>query len=287
MKSSFVFMVLPFVVASTTRVAFQSTNDRLIHHGQRTLFQAEHFHRTNVWNVRSHKINILQHHYHHHLYSTLLSDIESQAMNAIETWSIEVTPFLEPNVANQVQELFQYRGDVTVYRVVGGRRTPSQSVENNDIGKSATSLSSGEGRRSRFILFHPDLGLDIASAEKDYCAVLRIQNVNLASSKTFPNALASIGIPLELIGDIIITTTTTTADNNLAVAYMVVDPTISKRIQRLLSKELVGIGISLELCDDNEFMPAGIVQEMKLSKVLERSVERKRYEQGYVAFGGG
>ena len=273
MKSTVPLMMLPFVVASRTSNAFQFTNIQLPRHGRRASMLIQHHPSTMCSSNR--KINIGR----QHLYSTLLSDIESQATTAIETWSIEATPFLEPNVANQVQELFQHRGDVTVHRVVGGRRTPFQSSANsNDGDDSLKSLSSGEGRRSRFILIHPDLGLDIASAERDYCAVLRIQNVNLASSNTFPDALASIGIPLELVGDVIITT-----DN--AVAYMVVDPTVSKRIQRLLSKELVGVGISLELCEDNEFMPSGVVQEMKLSKVLERMVERKKYEQGYVAFG--
>ncbi len=270
MKSS-----LPFIPSA----AFQFANIRrlLPHHGQTPLSPVE-THPTTLCSSRNRKINIFR----QHLLSTLLSDIESQATTAIETWSIESTPFLEPKVANQVQELFQHRGDVTVYRLVGGRRTPSQLTDNYD-GDSTTSLSNGEGRRSRFILFHPDLGLDLASAERDYCAVLRIQNVNLASSNTFPNALASIGIPLEFVGDIIITSDTT---NSSVVSYMVVDPTVSKRIQRLLPKELVGIGISLDLCDDNEFMPSGVVQEMKLSKVLERRVERKKHEQGYVTFGG-
>ncbi|KAL3772842.1 hypothetical protein ACHAWU_002351 [Discostella pseudostelligera] len=267
MKPSLCFMVLPLAVASRTGVAFQFTNIRP-HHVRRTRCQ---FHQHQIPLSSSGRAinNIPQ-----HLYSTLLTDIESQATLAIDTWSIEATPFLEPNDANQVQELFQHRGDVAFHRVVGGRRTPSQILTDD-----TTSLSNGEGRRSRLILFHPDLGLDSASAERDYCSVLRIQNVNLASSNTFPNALASIGIPLELVGDIIVTA----SDND---AYMVVDPTISKRIQRLLSKELVGVGISLEVCDDNEFMPSGIVQEMKLSKVLERRVERKKYEQGYVAFSG-
>lgn len=272
MKSIGPLIMLPFVVASSTSNAFQFTNIQLPRHGRSISMPIQHHPSTMCSSNR--KINIGR----QHLYSTLLSDIESQATTAIETWSIEATPFLEPKAANQVQELFQHRGDVTVYRVVGGRRTPSQSSADSNDDDSLKSLSSGEGRRSRFILMHPDLGLDIASAERDYCAVLRIQNVNLASSNTFPDALASIGIPLELVGDIIITT-----DN--AVAYMVVDPTVSKRIQRLLSKELVGVGISLELCEDNEFMPSGVVQEMKLSKVLERMVERKKYEQGYVAFG--
>jgi RNA-binding protein YlmH len=270
-------MVLRFAVASRTSAAFQFANIRRLPH------LPVKTHPTTLCGSRNRKINIVQ---QQHLHSAfLLSDIESQATTAIETWSIESTPFLEPNVANQVQELFQHRGDVTVYRVVGGRRTPSQLTDNDYDGDSTATLSNGEGRRSRFILFHPDLGLDIASAERDYCAVLRIQNVNLASSNTFPNALASIGIPLELVGDIIITSDNTNNGSG-AVAYMVVDPTISKRIQRLLSKELVGTGISLELCDDNEFMPSGVVQEMKLSKVLERRVERKKYEQGYVAFHG-
>ena len=61
-----------------------------------------------------------------HLYS-IMADIESQAATAADTWSIEATPFMEPDVAAQVEEQFEDRADVIAYRVVGGRRLPTDS----------------------------------------------------------------------------------------------------------------------------------------------------------------
>lgn len=202
------------------------------------------------------------------LYS-LLSDIESQAAVAADTWSVEATPFMEPDVASKIEEQFQDRGDVIAYRLVGGRRRPIES--DND------KVESGEGRRSRFVLMHPDLGLDIGTAESEYCTVLRVENVNVGSSNSFPNALASIGVHLENVGDIVIADSST--------AYLVIDPNVAKQCLRLLSKELVGPGINLSVCEDNEFMPDGVIQEMKLSRILERQMERKKLEEGYVQFG--
>ena len=64
-----------------------------------------------------------------------------------------------------------------------------------------------------------------------------------------------------------------------------IDPNVAKQCLRLLSKELVGPGINLSVCEDNEFMPDGVIQEMKLSRILERQMERKKLEEGYVQFG--
>ena len=277
MKRSLSFLVVPHLaVALRTSSAFLSIHTQNSYHGRRTSFL---HHPTRSSSTKFNKIGS-------NLYSSLiLSDIEAQANVATETWSIETTPFMEPSIANRVEELFQFRGDVIAHRVVGGRRSPSQLTMDDD---AASVMPPGEGRRSRFILLHPDLGLDIATAERDYCSVIRIQNVNLSSSNTFPNALASIGVPLDQVGDIVITNENAPSSSSTtsSVVYMVVDPMVAKRIVRLLSKELVGIGITLEVCEENEFMPCGNVQEMKLSKVLERRAERKRHEQGFVTFGG-
>eukprot|EP00584_Thalassiosira_punctigera_P019320 CAMPEP_0172552402 /NCGR_PEP_ID=MMETSP1067-20121228/44761_1 /TAXON_ID=265564 ORGANISM="Thalassiosira punctigera, Strain Tpunct2005C2" /NCGR_SAMPLE_ID=MMETSP1067 /ASSEMBLY_ACC=CAM_ASM_000444 /LENGTH=197 /DNA_ID=CAMNT_0013340381 /DNA_START=328 /DNA_END=921 /DNA_ORIENTATION=+ len=196
-----------------------------------------------------------------------MASIESQAAIAADTWSIECTPFMEPDVAAEVEENFQDRADVIAFRVAGGRRLlPSDS----------SNVSPGEGRRSRFVMMHPDLGLDIGTAESDYCTVVRVENVNVASSNTFPNALASIGVQLDNVGDIVVA--------NSSTVYFVVDPNVAKQCMRLLSKELVGVGINLSLCGANEFMPHGEIQDMKLSRVLERQMERKKHELGYVQF---
>ena len=190
--------------------------------------------------------NPIQQPFHHirassTLYS-ILSDIETLAASAADTWSVEATPFLEPDVAAKVEEQFEERADVIAYRVVGGRRIPTESEDGT--------ISPGEGRRSRFVLMHPDLGLDIATAEAEYCTVICVSNVNVAASNTFPNALASIGVHLDNVGDIVVEDSST--------VYLVVDPNVAKQCLRLMSKELVGVGISLEVCEDNEFMPGKI-----------------------------
>mmetsp|Transcript_2535 Transcript_2535/g.3881 ORF Transcript_2535/g.3881 Transcript_2535/m.3881 type:complete len:262 (-) Transcript_2535:54-839(-) len=202
------------------------------------------------------------------LYS-VMANIESQAAIAADTWSVESTPFMEPDVAVKVEEQFQGRGDVIAFRVAGGRRLLPEG--------GSTDVSPGEGRRSRFVIMHPDLGLDIATAESEYCSVIRVDNVDVAGSNTFPNALASIGVHLENVGDIVVEDSST--------VYLVVDPSVEKQCLRLLSKELVGVGINLSVCGDSEFMPKGEVQDMKLSKILERQMERKKLEQGFVQFG--
>jgi RNA-binding protein YlmH len=193
-----------------------------------------------------------------------VDDIISQASTAAETWTIESTIFLEPDVASQVETQLQDRGDVLAFRVVGGRRlTPSS----DDISK-------GEGRRSRFVFVHPDLGLDAATAEAEYCTVILVENVNLKASNSIPNALAGIGVDLDQVGDIVVSDEST--------VHLVVDPLVAKQCIRLLSKELVGVGISLSVVDAHEFMPDGQIQEMKLSRILERKMDRKKYEKGYV-----
>jgi len=194
--------------------------------------------------------------------------VESLAAEAADTWSIQATPFLEPDDASKIEEKFQDRGDVLCLRVFGGRRLSPES--DNNIVKP------GEGRRSRFVIAHADLGMDAGTAEEEYCTAIRCENVNVASSNSFPNALASIGVHLENVGDIVI------EDSNTV--CFVVAPEVTKQCLRLLSKELVGAGVSLSVVDSHEFMPHGEMQEMKLSRILERQMERKKLDAGYVQF---
>ena len=199
----------------------------------------------------------------------IMEAVESLAAEAADTWSIQATPFLEPAYASKIEEKFQDRGDVLCLRVFGGRRL-SPEPDNNTV-------KPGEGRRSRFVIAHADLGMDAMTAEEEYCTVVRCENVNVASSNTFPNALASIGVHLDNVGDIVI------EDSNTV--CFVVTPEVTKQCLRLLSKELVGAGVSLSVVDSHEFMPHGEMQEMKLSRVLERQMERKKLDAGYVQFG--
>ena len=196
----------------------------------------------------------------------VLENVEELASTAAETWSVESTMFLEPDVALQVEQQFQDRADVLAFRIFGGRR----------LAPSSDDISNGEGRRSKFVFIHPDLVLDAATAEAEYCTVILVENVNLKASNTIPNALAGIGIDLDQVGDIVVSDDST--------VYLVVEPAVAKQCIRLLSKELVGVGISLSVVDAHEFIPDGEIQEMKLSRILERKMDRKKFEQGFVHF---
>ena len=216
--------------------------------------------------------------------AAVMADVESRAACAIETWSVEATPFMEPEFADVVEKWLMDRGDVVSFRIAGGRRRcpppPPGGGEGGGSSSSTNTSSSssvGEGRRSRFVLMHPDLGLDAGTAETQHAAVVRVRNVDLNSSNTIPNALASIGVHLDDVGDVVVSSSST--------VHFVVDPSVVKPCLRLLSKELRGVGIDLTLCEQNEFMPGGTMQEMKLSKSLERQMGRKKYEGGFVRFG--
>ena len=242
--------------------------------------------------------------------AAVIKDAEARATVAIETWSIEVTPFMEPSDADIIERMFMKRGDVTVLRIVGGQRRSSPMVDvslgSSSITKAASTKSNVKlneyytqllsrdeietqsdpskiyGRRSRFVITNPDLGLDINTAENQYTNMICISNVDAKScSQTFPDTLASIGIHLDNIGDIVITNN----NDEGGTVYIIVDPSVVSRCIRLLSKELTGVGISLSLCEQNECMPHGsIVQDMKLNRTTERQIGRKKYEDGYVRF---
>lgn len=211
--------------------------------------------------------------------AAVMADVESRAACAIETWSVEATPFMEPELADVVERMLMDRGDVASFRISGGRRRCSPPPPGGEGGGSSTSTSTSvEGvRRSRFVLVHPDLGLDAGTAETQHAAVVRVRNVDLNSSNTIPDALASIGVHLDDVGDVVVTSSST--------VHLVVDPSVVRPCLRLLSKELRGVGIDVTLREQNEFMPGGTMQEMKLSKSLERQMGRKKYEGGYVRFG--
>lgn len=242
--------------------------------------------------------------------AAVMKDAEARATVAIETWSIEVTPFMEPSDADIIESMFMKRGDVTVLRIVGGQRRSSPMVDvslgPSSITKAASTKSNVKlneyytqllsrdeietqsdpskiyGRRSRFVITNPDLGLDINTAENQYTNMICISNVDAKScSQTFPDTLANIGVHLDNIGDIVITNN----NDEGGTVYIIVDPSVVSRCIRLLSKELKGVGISLSLCEQNECMPHGsIVQDMKLNRTTERQIGRKKYEDGYVRF---
>jgi len=117
---------------------------------------------------------------------SFVDEAEQLAALAVETWEVQCTPFYEPEDASRIGAAFADRADVAVFRVVGGGRTPCPDGEDGKAGP-------GEGSRSRFVLAHPDLGLDAASAGSGYCSAIRIENVD-AASVSVADACASMGV---------------------------------------------------------------------------------------------
>ena len=117
---------------------------------------------------------------------SFVDEAESLAALAVETWEVQCTPFYEPEDAARIGTAFADRADVAAFRVVGGGRTPCPDGEDGKAGP-------GEGSRSRFVLAHPDLGLDVASAGSGYCSVIRIENVD-AASVSVADGCASMGV---------------------------------------------------------------------------------------------
>ena len=113
-----------------------------------------------------------------------VDEAERLASLAVDTWEVHCTPFYEPEDASVVESAFDGRGDVDAFRVSGGGRAPCPS--GGEAGP-------GEGRRSRFVLAHPDLGLDADSVGSGYCSAIRIENLD-AMSISVADACASMGV---------------------------------------------------------------------------------------------
>jgi hypothetical protein len=332
MEALMAVLLLMVVASSSTVVAFQSISTfhtaTANHHNNQNVVSTSASRRksTSLHSVSSATAAAKA------VSAAIIKDAEARATVAIETWSIEVTPFMEPNDADIIERLFMKRGDVAVLRIVGGQRRSSSSMDmdvsttTSSITKAATATTKSKvklndyytqllsrglvtdnemletqsdtssssilgdyGRRSRFVITHPDLILDVNTAEAQYTNMIRITNVNIKSCKyTFPDILASIGVHLDTIGDIVIDTNNKNDDENSGTVYIIVDPSVVTRCIRLLSKELMGVGISVSLCEENECMPPHdgytIVTDMKLNRTTERQIGRKKYKDGYIRF---
>jgi RNA-binding protein YlmH len=176
--------------------------------------------------------------------STLLrfsiDDLESQALAASEAWDVHVTPFLTTAEAALVQERLQKRGDMACFRV-GGTGTPS---------------------RARFVFTNPELGMDLATAELEYCVVLCVKNAK-SGQDPWPNILTKIGVDLENVGDVLV------ADGTI---YMAVTPQVAKQCTRLLPKEVVGAGVMVKALEPGEAMPEdGDLQDMDVKRLDKRA----------------
>eukprot|EP00547_Thalassionema_nitzschioides_P013818 CAMPEP_0194248490 /NCGR_PEP_ID=MMETSP0158-20130606/18491_1 /TAXON_ID=33649 /ORGANISM="Thalassionema nitzschioides, Strain L26-B" /LENGTH=220 /DNA_ID=CAMNT_0038984799 /DNA_START=70 /DNA_END=729 /DNA_ORIENTATION=- len=189
-----------------------------------------------------HPINLQKRRASIHLQMALdVNELEAQAIATSEAWGIDTTQFFDSNEAAQIEEKLCGRADVTCLRL-GGRP--------NSV-------------RARFVLTHPDLGMDVASAEAEHCRVLSVTNVDLGRADPWPNVLTSIGVDLEKVGDII---------EDGPTAFLVVDPDIAKTCSRLLPKELPGSGVTVEeLVPGDEVIPdGGTLQDMEIQRLDKR-----------------
>uniref|UniRef100_A0A7S4QHT0 Uncharacterized protein n=1 Tax=Ditylum brightwellii TaxID=49249 RepID=A0A7S4QHT0_9STRA len=177
-----------------------------------------------------------------------INEIEAQAVAASEAWGIDVTQFFDSAEVAEIEEKLSDRADVACLRV-GGRP--------NSV-------------RARFVLTNPDLGMDVTTAEAEYCRVLSVSNVDLGLADPWPNVLVSIGVDLEKVGDIII-------EGGGSTAFLVVDPDIAKTCSRLLPKELPGSGVTVEVLvpGDDAIPGEGALQDMEIQRLDKREQKRK------------
>jgi RNA-binding protein YlmH len=176
-----------------------------------------------------------------------VDDVESRALAASDAWDTYATTFLTTAESALVQERLAGRADVACFRV-GGRSEPS---------------------RARFVFTNPELGMDAATMEGEYCTVLRVNNAK-SGQEPWPNMLAKIGVELETVGDIV------QADQ---LFYLAVTPEVAKSCTRLLPKEVVGAGVTVKALEVGEPMPDdGELQDMELKRLDKR--EQYRAQKG-------
>jgi RNA-binding protein YlmH len=138
---------------------------------------------------------------------TQIDDLEARASSASESWAVDVTDFLSPELADAVEARFDGRGDVAAVRVGG---VPG-------------------ARRSRFVLTNPDLVASVDTSE--HATLLRVC-ADFDGSDALANVLVNIGVELKSVGDVRIEDGET--------AYLVVAPESAKVVKRLLPKRLSG-----------------------------------------------
>ena len=154
-----------------------------------------------------------------------IDTIETQAVAAAEAWDTSVTSFLTTAEATTVYDQLGNRGDVACFRVGGRQETPPS--------------------RARFVFTNPELGLTAADLEQEHCAILVVKNAK-PGQDPWPNILTQIGIELDQVGDVLV------SEGSI---YLAVTPDVVKQCTRLLPKEIVGAGVSIQTLEPGEFMP--------------------------------
>ena len=182
-----------------------------------------------------------------------LDDIENKATQASESWDFFSTPFYTSEDVTLIQRRFEGRSDIACFPIGG-----SQSPQN----------------RARFVFTNPDLGMDQITADKEYCSILKIENIAGSDSyDPWGNILDSIGVDLENVGDV------TIVKDNGETVYLAVVPDVAKTCTRLLPKVLPGAGLTVYVLDreeDEPWIPAGgEIQDMEIKR-LDKREQKKR-----------
>jgi len=193
--------------------------------------------------------------------------VESQATTASESWIVDGTPFLSLDQSIAMQHCFEGRADIASFRV-GGYYHNSNSDTDNDNDDESSQLHQQQ-RRYRYVFTNPDLGYDFDTANKEYCSILRIDNVQMNNCNPWPNILISIGILLEDVGDIYI------VGENTCHIFLAVNPSIVKTCIRLLPKELPGSGVTVTQLEYEEIklIPNNgkVIEDMELKRLDKRA----------------
>ncbi len=169
---------------------------------------------------------------------------EARAIAATESWIVDATGFLEPIQSSALTKVLGDRADVDCL-VVGERR-------------------------QRCVFCNPDLGYDAVTADSDYVAYLKIDNVALSQCDPWPNILTKIGLDLDSVGDVVLV-------ENESTVYLAVDPETEKTCSRLLPKELPGMGVTVSKLTKEELdaelatvSDERLVEDMEVQRVDKR-----------------
>mmetsp|Transcript_59500 Transcript_59500/g.66586 ORF Transcript_59500/g.66586 Transcript_59500/m.66586 type:complete len:315 (-) Transcript_59500:7-951(-) len=198
-----------------------------------------------------------------------VTGVESQATTASESWIVDATPFLSLDQSIAIQHCFEGRADIASFRVGGYYHNSNSDTDNDNDDESSQLQLHQQQRRYRYVFTNPDLGYDFDTANKEYCSILRIDNVQINNCNPWPNILISIGILLEDVGDIYI------VGENTCHIFLVVNPTIVKTCIRLLPKELPGSGVTVTQLEYEEIklIPNNgkVIEDMELKRLDKRA----------------
>jgi RNA-binding protein YlmH len=184
---------------------------------------------------------------------SMLADVDmdhllNEGQRAADDWDIFVTPFLTEENGQSLEERLKSRGDVGYLRI-GGFPSPL---------------------RTRFVMSNTDLELDVNVVNEEYCTILCVDHADTSSmsgQNPWPHLFNQIGVALENVGDVVVE-----EDK----AYMAVNPSVAKQCCRLLPKEMRGVGITVSILDQDDYLPKdGVKVTMQLGRLDKRALKYK------------